>query len=146
MKVFLLACLTAVLWGFAPVFDKLGLGKATPMAALSVRTLVVALGMAVFLAASGGWREFGTLDRRAVAYIVLGALAAGLLGQLVYYYALKSGEAARVVPVAATYPLIAALLAVLFLREPITPGKIIGAILIVLGVLSIRMDNILWPR
>jgi transporter family protein len=146
MKVLLLAMLTALLWGFAPVFDKLGLGKASPMAALSIRTLVVAVGMAVFLTASGGWREISSLDRRTVTYIVLGAIAAGLLGQLTYYCALKSGQATTVVPVAAIYPLVAAALAILFLREPITPGKVLGSVLIALGILAIRMDSMLWPR
>lgn len=146
MKVFWLALLTALLWGIAPVFDKLGLGKATPLAALSVRTVVVAIGLLVFFVASGGYREFANLDARSVFYIALGALAAGLVGQFVYFHALKLGEAARVVPIAATYPLVAALLSITFLKEPVTPGKILGAVLIVLGVVAIRMDQILWPR
>jgi transporter family protein len=146
MKVFWLAILTAILWGFAPIFDKLGLGKATPMAALTVRTVVVAVGMAGFLLSSGGWKELPTLDRRSVIFLIFGALAAGLIGQLVYYYALKAGEPGRVVPIAATYPLVAALVSIIFLKEPITPGKVIGAVLIVLGVLAIRMDQTIWPR
>lgn len=146
MKVFVLAVLTALLWGFAPVFDKLGLGKATPLAALTVRTMVVVIGLVVFIAASGGWREFYTLDTRSVVYLVIGALAAGLVGQFIYYHALKLGEAARVVPIAATYPLVAAILSITFLREPVTPGKVIGAVLIVLGVLAIRLDQVLWPK
>ena len=146
MKVFSLALLTALLWGCAPMFDKLGLAKATPLAALSIRTIVVAVVLGVFVLASGGWREFQGLDSRSVMYIVLGGLAAGLLGQYVYYHALKLGEAGRVVPISATYPLVAAFLAALFLKEPVTPGKILGAVLIVLGVVTIRMDQVLWPR
>ena len=146
MKVFWLAMLAALLWGLAPVFDKIGLGRATPLAALSVRTIVVVVGLLTFLTATGGWREIGGLDSRSVLYLCLGGLAAGLLGQLVYYYALKSGEATRVVPLAATYPLVAALVSTLCLKEPVTPGKVIGAILIVLGVVAIRMDQTLWPK
>ncbi|MDH7481077.1 MAG: EamA family transporter [Armatimonadota bacterium] len=146
MKVFWLAMLTAILWGITPVLDKLGLEKATPHAALTIRTIVIAVGLMVFLGASGSWSELVTIDRRSVMYIILGALAAGLIGQLVYYYALKAGEAAWVVPIAATYPLVTAAVAVVFLKEPITPGKIIGAVLIVLGVLVIRLDQVLWPR
>lgn len=146
MKVFWLAMLTALLWGCAPVFDKIGLGRATPLAALTVRTIVVAVGLTAFMLVSGGWRQLGTLDSRSVLYIVLGALAAGLVGQFVYYYALKLGETARVVPLAATYPLVAAVIAIIFLKEPLTPGKVVGAILIVLGVLAIRMDQVFWPR
>ena len=146
MKVFWLALLTALLWGCAPMFDKLGLGKATPLAALSIRTIVVGAVLAAFVLASGGWREFQSLDMRSVIYIALGGLAAGLLGQLVYYHALKLGAATRVVPISATYPLVAAVLAIIFLKEPVTPGKIVGAALIVLGVLAIRTDSVLWPR
>ena len=146
MKVYLFAILTAVLWGLAPVFDKIGLGRASPAAALSIRTIAIALGIGTFLAISGEWREFGTLDRRSVAYLALGGLAAGLIGQLFYFFALKSGGVTVVSPITATYPLVAVLLAILFLREPVSPGKVIGAVLIVLGILAIRLDNILWPR
>ncbi len=146
MRVFLFALLTALLWGLAPVFDKLGLGKATPMTALSIRTIFIAVGLTVFLAISGGWREFHSVDRQSVIYLALGGLAAGLVGQLAYYSALRCGGVGTVSPITATYPLVAVILSILFLREPITPGKVVGAILIVLGVLLIRLDNTLWPR
>ncbi|MDI6829359.1 MAG: EamA family transporter [Armatimonadota bacterium] len=143
MKVFWLAMLTAVLWGIAPVFDKLGLSKATPLAALSIRTIVVAVGLAIFLTASRGWLEFHTLDWHSITYLIIGALSAGLIGQLVYYFALKGDEAARVVPIAATYPLVSVIASIIFLKEPITLGKIIGAVLIVLGIIALRLDQTL---
>ncbi len=146
MKLYGFAFATALLWGFAPVFDKMGLGKATPAAALSVRTITVAVGLIAFLLMSGGWKQVSSLDHKTIGYIAFGALAGGLLGQLTYYYALKLGDASRVVPLAATYPLVAALVSIIFLKEPVTPGKVIGAIFIVLGVLAIRLDQLLWPK
>jgi transporter family protein len=130
MKLYGFAFATALLWGLAPVFDKLGLTKATPAAALSVRTATVAVGLLAFVTMSGGWRQVTSLDSRTVAYIAFGALAGGFLGQLTYYYALQLGDASRVVPLAATYPLVAAIVAIVFLKEPLTPGKVVGAIFI----------------
>lgn len=146
MKMYWFAMTTAVLWGMAPVFDKMGLGKATPAAALSVRTATVAVGLLAFVLMSGGWRQVTSLDHKTVAYIAFGALAGGFAGQLTYYYALKLGDASRVVPLAATYPFVAAIVSVIFLKEPVTPGKVIGAVFIVLGVVAIRLDQILWPK
>lgn len=146
MNVVWLAILAAVLWGTAPILDKLGLGRPTPMAAMSVRSLTVILGLSVYMLLSGSWREIGTLDSRSIVFIALGAVAAGLVGQLFYFHALKLGQATYVVPVVAIYPLFAAAIALLVLREPLTPGKIVGTLLIVLGVLAIRMDNVLWPK
>lgn len=146
MKVIWLAIATSVLWGLAPAFDKMGLVKATPLAALAVRTLVVGIGVSTFVLVSGGWREFATLDSRSVLYIVLGSLAAGLVGQFVYFHALKLGQATRVVPIAATYPLVAAIVAVVLVKETLTPGKIVGLVLIVLGVVAIRLDQLFWPK
>jgi hypothetical protein len=42
------------------------------------------------------------------------------------------------VPITATYPLVTALFAVLFLGEPLSPSRVLGALLIVAGVYFVR--------
>jgi len=133
--------LTAFLWGLAPVFDKIGLDKASPIVALTIRTLVMTIGIGTFSLASGTWRDVLALESRSFLFLVLAAVSAGLIGQLVYYYALKTGEPGKVVPLVATYPLISLLISVIYLREPISTGKVAGAVLIVLGVLLIGLEQ-----
>jgi transporter family protein len=132
------ALLAALLWGVTPILEKMGLRKAPPAVALSIRTISVAIALLVFIVASGTWREVVKQDAHTVGYLVAGGLCAALFGQLAYFYALRAGSPASVVPVAAAYPLIAAVLSIAIFKEPVTPGKVIGAILIVLGMISIN--------
>jgi uncharacterized membrane protein len=59
---------------------------------------------------------------------------AGSAGMIFFYIALTRGEASRVVAITAAYPLVVVVLAVIFLREPVTTLKIIGVILTMVGV------------
>lgn len=146
MNVFWLALLTALLWGSAPAFEKTGLGKLSPLTALTFRSLIITLILLSIAAVTGSAKELLSVDRRALLYIAIAGVLSGLLGQYVYYHALRLGDISRVVPVVATYPLAAALIGITLLREPITPGKIIGTVLVILGVIAIRLDSILWQK
>lgn len=146
MKPILFALLTALFWGVAPIFEKLGLRRVEPIVALAIRTAVVFISFTVFIFASGSWRMVQKQDSQTIIFIVLGALAAGVFGQIAYFYALKTGSASNVVPIVASYPLIASMIAITLLKEPVTVGKVLGAALIVLGVLSITLDKVVWNR
>ncbi len=62
-------------------------------------------------------------------------ILASLLGHFAYYYALKYGEASKVVPLISAYPLITMAFGVLFLNETLSWQKIGGAVLIIFGLL-----------
>ncbi len=51
-----------------------------------------------------------------------------------FYNSLRLGQASVVVPITATYPVLTALLAALFLGEHVTPIRALGIVLTVLGV------------
>ncbi len=55
-----------------------------------------------------------------------------------FYRALKFGEASKVVPLAAIYPLVSFLLALLFLGERFTVTKLFGISFVLLGVAFLR--------
>ncbi|MCL4424521.1 MAG: EamA family transporter [Firmicutes bacterium] len=61
-----------------------------------------------------------------------------MAGHLAYYYALKSGEASRVTPVTAAYPVVTVLLVCLLLGEKLTWSKVVGVLLIVAGVILLK--------
>ena len=58
---------------------------------------------------------------------------------VLFLVALETGEVSRVVPITASYPLVAAMAAVVLLSEPMDLPRIAGAVLIVVGaVLTAR--------
>lgn len=139
MTPFLWALLTAFIWGFVPIIEKLGLAKIEPMVGLFYRCLGVVVGIFLLLA-------FESKDIRAslgalhpgMIYLVVGGFLASVAGQFCFYFALKSGEASKVVPLAAAYPLIAFVLGLFFLGEKITSAKVIGIVLVILGVVFLK--------
>jgi len=136
---FIFEVLTALCWGIAPLLAKLGLPKVHPFIGLSIRTFAIAAVILVVLIASGNIKEFPRLELRTIILLACEGLAAGLIGQFFYFKALKMWEASRVVPIAAAYPFIAFLLAIVFLGEKITLAKGLGAVLVVCGILLLGL-------
>ncbi|HBG45815.1 MAG TPA: hypothetical protein DDW94_02390 [Deltaproteobacteria bacterium] len=138
-KSFAFAILTAVIWGIAPAFEKIGLkGPIDPVLGVLIRTvpiMVIALLGVFFMGRLG---DVATVDVKSALFVAAGGLLAGLLGQLAFYSALKAGDASVVVPVAATYPLVALLISVVFLGEAFTIQKLAGIALVVGGVALLK--------
>lgn len=112
--------------------------KLDPFIALSIRTLAVGVGLAVWGLATGRFTGFGALDGRAVALLAAEGLAASLLGHLAYFYALKLGQVSLVSPVVSAFPAVAVLLSVLILGERLSVAKLAGLSLIIAGIIFIR--------
>jgi len=138
MEAFLFALLAAVIWGVAPAVEKMALQNVSPFAGLVVRTAVATSVVLIFSFLMGEWREILTLDSRTILYLSLGGILGSFLGTLAYYHALKSGEVGLVVPVSSLYPLIALIIGVLVLGESLTLQRLLGIILIVVGISLIK--------
>ena len=136
---FIFAILGAVCWGIGPIFAKLGLSKASPLIGISIRTFVVAIVLLVVLLSSGNIKEFQHLNTKTIVLLVGEGLLAGLIGHFFYFKALKLWEVSRATPIVASYPLIAFILAVLFLGEKLTLAKSAGAVLVVSGALLLTL-------
>ena len=132
------AILTVLCWGSAPIFEKVGIAKMSPLVAVTVRSVIISLILVMAVLFSGEASAISKIDSRSLVYIAIGGILAGLLGQTFYFYALKSGESSRVVPIAGTYPLVAAILGITLLGETLTLHKTIGVILIVGGILLVK--------
>ena len=136
---FFLAVLSALIWGMAPIFEKVGLNsKMDPYLAVVVRTLPIAFIGLTGLIFMGRIDSLFQVDMKSAVFVIIGGLIAGFIGQIVFYTALKSGEASVVVPVAATYPLVALVISILFLGEAVTWQKITGIGLVVSGVVMLK--------
>lgn len=131
--------ITAFIWGLAPVFEKIGInGRIDPYVGVVIRTIPIAIAGVLGLMVMGKTNLVASVDLRSAVFVSIGGLIAGFAGQIAFYSALKHGEASLVVPVAATYPLVALLVSVLFLGEQLTLMKLAGIGLVVGGVMLLK--------
>lgn len=138
MKLMVFLFLTTLFWGMAAIFDKLALGKTSPFTGMMVRQFILTGILLTVGVGSGRMGTLGTLDGRSIVLFGLSGICGGAAGLWTYYHALRLGGASLVVPITATYPLIAVLLSWLILQESLTISRIIGTALIVLGVWLVK--------
>ena len=134
MKAFEWAILAACIWGVVPVLEKIGLNKVTPFVGLFYRSIGIVIGLfivGIFLVKPA---ELKQVDLKTILILVLSGLLASFVAQIMFYHALKIGEVSRIVPISATYPLIAFVLGIIFLGENITLQKVFGMMMVLGGV------------
>lgn len=139
MNYYIFAFLAAFLFGVAPVFSKIGLEGVNPGVALTIRSSVITCVMLFWVMLMGGPDMLSEVTPRGWFFLALDGISAALLGQLFYYYALKSGEASIVVPLVASFPVFTSIIAFFFLGERLTAMKASGLVLVVLGVILLRV-------
>ena len=138
MDAFLWALAAACVWGIVPILEKLGLQGISPLTGLFYRCFGVVIGivlLGIFVVKPAELKVAGV---KAVILLVLSGFLASFVAQIMFYNALKDGHVSRVVPVSASYPLIAAILGILILREPVSVSKVLGMGFIVAGVWLLR--------
>jgi bacterial/archaeal transporter family protein len=135
--VFLLALFGMICWGIAPVFAKIGLRNVDPLAGLVLRTIFASSVVSGWVIVSGSFTKISSIPVSSWWLIGVEALLATLVGDLAYYAAIKKGDVSIVTIIMSSSPLITILCAVLLLGEQITLLRIIGAGLVVLGIILI---------
>lgn len=95
-----IALLASFFWGMSPVFEKIGLFKLDPLAAIFIRSISVTILVgAYFTTYNGGWSRFANSDKKAIVFALIGGIFSALIGQWFYFKALKSGNTSTVVPI-----------------------------------------------
>ncbi len=131
------AAVALLLWGLWGYFGKVASGGMSP------RRLVFfsLLGYALVLPLVGLWcgREGMKPEplRPALLALLTGVLSG--LAYISYYMAIGRGEASRIVVVTALYPVITCLLSFALLHEALSPAKVAGIVLCVVGVVLVEM-------
>lgn len=139
MKAFYLAITTAVLWGITPIVEKMGLAKVEPLAGVLIRSFGVIVGMTILASFNTNLLKMALkADLKTILFLMAGGIMASILGQILFYSALKQGEASKLVPIAGMYPLVSFILGLVFLGETFTLSKGFGMVLVVLGVFLLR--------
>jgi bacterial/archaeal transporter family protein len=137
MRVLLLPLLASLLSGVSSIFEKLSVVDLSGITVLTLRYSLMLPVLWVALFASGRHRELATIDPRTFANILLPATMA--LGSLLLYFtALRGDWVSRVFPLTELGPMVAFVLAALFLGEPWSVQRFAGTGLIVAGIVLIR--------
>jgi len=126
------ALLSAFFAALTAIFAKIGIKGVDTDLATAIRTaviLVIAWGLAIFRGAAGG---IGGLTKTNWIFLVLSGCATGL-SWICYFKALQLGKVSQVAPVDKLSVAIAIILAVIFLKEPLSLKQAAGAALIIGG-------------
>lgn len=132
------AGLSAVAAALVSIFGKIGLQGLDANTATTVRSVVMALFLIGVMIIQRNFSHLGEVlsNRRALLYIILSGTA-GALSWLFYFVALKYGRVSQVVPVDKLSVVLAAVLAVVFLGESLSPLGLSGILLITAGVVCV---------
>ncbi len=127
-----------LLWGTSGIFDKLTLnsmpGK-SPLTAVFIRMAIASVLLMLIGCFTGLWDNIAHMPAMTATYLVVSALLAAVLGQVAYFYAVSHDEASRVVVFCSAYPLVTVLAAAAILGEALTYAKLIGALLVIAGLI-----------
>ncbi len=130
----LMALTTSLLWGITPIFDKLGVEKASTGAVMIIRFTTTFFCILPLYFIPTFREEIFKLDGRTVMYISAAAVISAIFGICLYFMAMKRMEATKVTPICATYPLVTFVLGILILREQFNWIKMLGTALVVAGI------------
>jgi transporter family protein len=136
--VILLLIVTTLLWGSTPILEKMGLAKVDPLIGVTIRSAIVTVGLFLLTFLLGKGKALIELDGKSILLFGASGMMAGIFGMWTYYGALKMEATSKIVPIAACYPLVTALLSVLVLKEGVTIHRLIGTALIVSGIWLVK--------
>ena len=139
MNWILLSLLAALCWGIeALLVDWAGL-HIDPLLGTGIGCIAAGLISLLYILATGGVQSVMTAPPLPTVIFAVAGILAFAIGHGVYYMAINADRVSRVVPIVASYPLIAILLAALILHESITLRSAIGALLVFGGVVLITV-------
>lgn len=134
------ALLSAAFAALTAIFAKLGIQGVDSDLATLVRTAVIIVVLAAFVAYTGKWSNPLALPARTWLFLVLSGLATGA-SWVCYFRALKIGEASKVAPIDKFSLVLVALFAVVFLNERPSVRDWTGIGLVATGVVVLALKR-----
>ena len=128
------ACLSALFAGLTSILAKAGVATTSSSVATALRTVVVAAGAWGMAALVGSASSVGAIDARSLLFLVLSGLATGA-SWLCYFAALARGDVSRVAPIDKLSTVLAIVLALILLGEPVSAWGAAGIVAITAGTL-----------
>jgi transporter family protein len=128
------ALLSALFAALTAIFAKAGLKNINPDLATAIRTVIILFitwGIVFYKQTAGGLNNFSKSNW---LFLILSGIATGA-SWLFYYRALQSGNVSEVSAIDKGSIVLVILLSFLFLKEPLSPKLILGAGLILTGMI-----------
>lgn len=126
------ALLSAFFAALTAIFAKIGVKNINSDLATAIRTTVILLLTWGIVAAGRHLGELRDIGRHTWLFLILSGIATGL-SWLFYFKALQTGDVSRVAPIDKLSVVMTICLSFLFLKEPVSPRVILGAVLITAG-------------
>ncbi|MFN3383274.1 MAG: EamA family transporter [Archaeoglobaceae archaeon] len=134
MKGEILALLAAILWGIAPILDRYALQELPVYPAIVIRAFG---GFFAILLLSLVLKNLEISASKAIILLLVSGAISGAFAMILYFESLKIIGASRAVAITAAYPMITALLSVVFLSEGLSAKVALGILLIVIGIILV---------
>ncbi|MGE8213578.1 MAG: EamA family transporter [Stenotrophomonas sp.] len=134
------ALLSAAFAALTAIFAKLGLQNIDSDMAMLVRTIIISIVLAMFVAATGKWANPLQIPGTTLGWLLLSALATGA-SWLCYFRALQTGPASQVAPVDKLSVVLVAVFAAFFLHERLAWREWLGVAMIGGGVLLMALKR-----
>ena len=136
MTWYLAAFLSAIFAALTSILAKIGIKDVGSNLATAIRTTVILIFTWGIVFFQGSLSEISQVNKNAWIFLILSGVATGL-SWLFYFYALKVGEASKVVPIDKLSLVLTIIFAGIILHEKITLQMAFGAILMTLGAIVI---------
>ncbi|MBC7535057.1 MAG: EamA family transporter [Ferruginibacter sp.] len=132
----LYALLSAFFAALTAIFAKMGLKAVNADLATAIRTAIILFITWAIVFARGNQSGLASLSKNNWIFLTLSALATGA-SWIFYYRALQMGKVSEVSAIDKGSIVITILLSFIFLKDPVTPKILIGAGLILAGMIVI---------
>jgi transporter family protein len=136
----LLLFVTMFLWGSTPLLEKMGLKEVEPLTGILIRSGTITIVLLVVYLFNGRLHELTKISLKNYSLFAASGIMAGLIAMWTYYYLLKTGMTSKIVPIAAAYPFITAILSIVILGEQVTFQRIIGIVFTIGGIILIQQS------
>lgn len=130
MSNFFLIAITIIAWGIGSIFYKIANDSIHP---IMVSSLVTSLYVMMIPVGILFFKIPISFNFNGIVCGLLGGLCM-CIGSLCYFFALQKGGAGEVTALTSIYPALTLLLSIYFLKENISLSKIIGLIVMIIGI------------
>ena len=120
--------------GITAILAKCGIKKTDSDVATAIRTIVVLVFSWLMVLITGSGKGIAQISEKTLLFLILSGLATGA-SWICYFHALQKGDVNKVVPIDKSSTVLTILLALIFLGEGISVGKIAAVVLIGGGTL-----------
>lgn len=138
MSWFIAAFLSAFFASITAILAKFGIKNVDSNLATAIRTTVILLFTWGIVFFQGNINAVTQINKTGFMFLILSGLATGL-SWIFYFYALKIGEASKVVPIDKLSLVLTIIMAFIFLNEKITLKVVLGSVLMTIGAILIAL-------